>query len=238
MPAVLQLRINEFSRLNSRKAEQKKEVEKLQKSLQDLDDASEGVLLGDGNPGDVKIMHGESFFNIDADAANAYIDATKEVCRAVVGGRGGRAVHLVRCLPLAADDPGEAPGHPGGPCGHRGPPTRAEEPPLCPARGRDQPGGESRPVAVGGRGGREGGLRLRSRPGGAALGGCQRATTCVGARPAGSGVSSAGGDPLRGPSSRHCPTAAGSSYLSLLQQNRMRRCCKGGSERLRAPRGL
>ena len=75
----LQLRINEFSRLNNRKAEHKKDVEKLEKSIQDLDDASEGVLLSDGAPGDVKIMYGESFFSIDSDAANTYIDGAKEV---------------------------------------------------------------------------------------------------------------------------------------------------------------
>ena len=75
----VQLRINEFSRLNNRKAEHKKDVEKLEKSIQDLDDASEGVLLSDGAPGDVKIMYGESFFSIDSDAANAYIDGAKEV---------------------------------------------------------------------------------------------------------------------------------------------------------------
>jgi len=47
--------------------------------VSDLDDASEGVLLGSGGPGEIKVMHGESFFDIDSDAANAYIDGAKEV---------------------------------------------------------------------------------------------------------------------------------------------------------------
>jgi prefoldin subunit 4 len=49
-----QQRINEFSRLNNRKIDLKSSVEKLQKEVQDLDDASEGVLMAEGAPGDVK----------------------------------------------------------------------------------------------------------------------------------------------------------------------------------------
>jgi hypothetical protein len=52
-----QQNINEFSRLNIKKDEKKGVVEKLVKKVQDLDDASEGVLLGDGSPGSIKYVH-------------------------------------------------------------------------------------------------------------------------------------------------------------------------------------
>lgn len=150
--ALSQLRINEFSRLNSRKAEQKKAVERLQKSLQDLEDASEGVLLGDGNPGDVKIMHGESFFNIDSDAANAYIEATKEASLLRGLGLPPLSRSSYSCA-SDADHPGAAPDYAGGPCGHRVSAAGAEGAVVCPPGRCDQPGRGPRAVAGGSTGG-------------------------------------------------------------------------------------
>lgn len=49
-------RINEFGRLNARKHEAREEIAEAKKRVEELDDAEEGVMLADSEPGTVKCV--------------------------------------------------------------------------------------------------------------------------------------------------------------------------------------
>lgn len=72
-----QLLINEFGRLNAKLHERRDDRGVLQKSLEELDDATTELAMGDGDP--VKLMlGGEAFVDVEEDFANDYCESAQE----------------------------------------------------------------------------------------------------------------------------------------------------------------
>jgi len=76
-----QLLINEFGRLNAKMHERRADRAVLQKSLEEFDDATTELAMGDGD--DVKLMlGGESFVDVSEDFATEYCEAEQEKIQA------------------------------------------------------------------------------------------------------------------------------------------------------------
>ena len=68
-----QLLINEFGRLNARLHERRADIEQLKKSLEQMDDATTDLAMGDG--GTVKLLiGGESFIDVEEDTATEFVE--------------------------------------------------------------------------------------------------------------------------------------------------------------------
>jgi len=79
--------INEFGRLNLRRAELREDAAELAKRVELLADAEEDIMLaptdeegGSATGGAIKLFIGEAFFDADADTAQAFLE--KELARA------------------------------------------------------------------------------------------------------------------------------------------------------------
>ena len=76
-----QVLINEFGRLNAHARELREERALLQKRLEEVDDATTELAMGDGD--DVKLMlGGESFVDVSEDFATEYCEAEQEKIQA------------------------------------------------------------------------------------------------------------------------------------------------------------
>mmetsp|Transcript_1263 Transcript_1263/g.3210 ORF Transcript_1263/g.3210 Transcript_1263/m.3210 type:complete len:124 (-) Transcript_1263:70-441(-) len=72
-----QLKINEFGRLNAKVHEKRADRNALQKAIEELDDATTELAVGDGD--DVKLMlGGEAFVDVSEDFATEHCEAMRD----------------------------------------------------------------------------------------------------------------------------------------------------------------
>ena len=81
-----QLRVNEFSRNNARLNELTQEIKARKSSLETLTDAADECELAT-EEGDIKLVLGESFFNIDEEFAEQHLNSLMDVSCVVFEGR-------------------------------------------------------------------------------------------------------------------------------------------------------
>eukprot|EP00939_MAST-03C_sp_MAST-3C-sp1_P002923 g2923.t1 len=81
-----QNRINEFSRNNARMAEIEEEYSRAKTKLESYQDAEDAVeeISCDYNPGDIKLLVGESFVDVGEDFAEKHVEEKKKELKGVV----------------------------------------------------------------------------------------------------------------------------------------------------------